>query len=115
MEKDELPLEAVERETLEETGATIKEIKAIALCREFRARAGVFQITYYYESLLSNQGKEKLTAEEAALGIRSVWCTRKECLEILENQKGSTYHQKFSGYRDLEVFKMYERKLDESN
>ena len=107
IEKGELPLEAVKRETHEEVGALVKNMKAIGLCREFRTKENVLQITYYFESLLRKQEKCHLTFEEAERGTQTVWLSLEKCADILMNQKKSLYHQKFSGYRDIEVLRNY--------
>lgn len=111
IEKDELPIEALKRETHEEVGALINNIEAIGLCREIRAKESILQITYYYESLLWKQEERHLTFEEAERGTQAVWFPLKKCADILINQKKSLYHQKFSGYRDIEVLRNYNPKF----
>lgn len=111
IEKGELPIEAMKRETHEETGALINNIKAIGLCREIRTKENVLQITYYYESLLLKQEKRHLTFEETERGTQSMWLSPEKCMDILLNQKKPLYHQKFSGYRDIEVLRNYDTKF----
>ena len=106
IENGESPLQALKRETHEETGAVIDAVKAICLCREIRTTEGVLQITHYYQSVLSKQEERHLTFEETERETQSRWFTPETCMDILVNQKKSLYHQKFSGYRDIEVFRM---------
>ena len=111
IEKGELPIEAVKRETHEEVGVSINNIKAIGLCREIRTKENTLQITYYYESVLWKQEKRHLTFEEAERGTQTVWFSPEKCTDILESQKKYLYHQKFSGYRDIKILRNYNTKI----
>ena len=107
MDADEDPVQAVLRETLEETGAVVTGLEKVGETRELRREQGRLQITYYFESEVERLGEPSLTEEEIALDTTIVWVSRDECERLLNSQESPLYFRRFSGLRDREMFRRY--------
>lgn len=98
--------EAAVRETAEEVGAAVSELRLIGEVREFRAQRGTLQTTSFFASRLESQGVPQLTEEEERLHTRVEWVPAERAERLLEEQEAVLYHRRFSRARDAGMFRM---------
>jgi ADP-ribose pyrophosphatase YjhB (NUDIX family) len=107
IETGENDIAALRRETLEEIGCNITDIKPLGAVEEYRDMFQVHQISYCYVAKLEGEkGAPHLEPDEAAEGFETVWVDLPEAIKIIEGEIGvELYEAKFMTTRDLALLK----------
>ena len=113
---DEEHLEAaLEREMLEETGCTIKQIGEIGVFIEKRDQWKMFQVSFSYLARVVKKGELSLTDEEKAEGFELVWADSIEkAIEMVAGSPAvdSEYDGQHMKLRDLNILKKAKEMVD---
>jgi ADP-ribose pyrophosphatase YjhB (NUDIX family) len=107
VEKDESLVEALKRETMEEIGCNIDNIKELASVEEYRNKSTWHQMSYCFTAdVVGEKGTPKLEEEEIAEGYETVWIGLDEAIKIIESEDNvEDYDGKFIQMRDLILLK----------
>mgnify|MGYP003392520389 CR=1 FL=1 len=106
---------ALKRESLEELGCNIKDIKEFGIIEEYRNDSTVHQMSNYFIASLDGEvGKNNLQGYEIDHDYEVVWFTVNEALSILEKEfthykESGSLSGKFTLYRDIFVLKELEK------
>lgn len=100
-ENNESPETALDRETLEETGCTIKETKHLGEIKEICRRLGLTQITQCFIAKVDIITQQTLTKVEHHHGMHLGWYPLAEAIEIVNNDQPNVYSGKFIKKREL--------------
>ena len=102
IEKGESIIEALNREVLEEVGATINIISEIGIIIEYRDKLNQLQISYCYLAVVNEiVDSPSYTTEELSAGFKLRWVDFEVAIETIENDKPNDYMGKFIQKRDL--------------
>ncbi len=86
VEQGETLVEAVARESLEEVGCSLIEIKAVATTQEFRTKIIRQQITHFFTAKLAGEKGAPQTTQEDERGIQVEWFNLGDAISLLEKQ-----------------------------
>lgn len=102
VEKNEDKVQALIRETKEETGCNIIDYKEIVSIEEMRTHDPVHQISYCFKGLVDGEkGPLDLQGYEETEGFTLKWLPLEEIINILETEYPlQPYHGKFMNLRD---------------
>lgn len=107
-EKDESPIEAAKRKTIEEAGCEIEIISEIGKIIEYRDQDdcqnsnGITQTSFCYLAKAVGFKKEPyFEPDEIKEGFRLVWVSLDKAINLIEQSKPTTYDGKFIVVRDL--------------
>lgn len=94
---------ALQRETLEEIGCVVENIRELGIVEEYRNKLELHQISYCFTAdLKGEKGQNQLEESEIADGFVPVWVTLEDAIKILESEIGvEDYGGKFITERDL--------------
>jgi len=99
--KGESKAKALIRECLEETGCEIKVNGEIGKIIEFRSEWCLKQISYCYYGKIISKGKSDFTKKELGEEFKIVWCSLKDAILKVRNDKHENYEGSFIQKRDL--------------
>lgn len=106
-------LNAVARESLEEVGCTLTEIKEIAFTEEFRVRIKRHQITHFFTAKLAGEKGVPKTTQKDEQGIQVEWFSLNDAVALLEKQLEEipfeSYHSCFNIRTHLAFLKSAKR------
>lgn len=110
IEENETPIEALERECLEEVGCNITNIQKIGVVIEYRDEANEKRTNdCFMADLLGDQIEPTLAIGDED-GFDVIWVDINEAIELLENQKSiitettnNFYSRSFNTVRDLRI------------
>ena len=107
IEKGEGIVEALRRETLEEIGCDVTNLRELGIIEEYRNAFSVHQISYcFIADLLGEKGTPNLEEDEIAEGFEPVWLSLDEAIRTLESEGSvKNYAGKFMLLRDLTFLK----------
>jgi len=95
---------AAKREMWEETGCQCEIIAEIGVIHENRSEHNFTQERYHFLArIVGDKGPLHLTEKESASGATVRWFPLDEAIQIISNQKPSTYQQCFIQKRDVVV------------
>ena len=100
-EEGEDKIQAIIRESLEETGCEIEVTGEVGKIEEYRSEFNLLQISYCYLGRVTKKGKPHLEQEEINEGFKLVWLTLDEAIKTLENDKPQNYEGVFIQKRDV--------------
>ncbi len=86
VEEGENLMEACIRETREEVGVNLTEIKEIALTEEFRAKIGRHQETHFFTAKVVGKKGKIETTQADELGLEVEWHTLEDAVKLLEQE-----------------------------
>ena len=95
--------ETLRRETLEEIGCDVKNIRDLGIIEEYRNGFSLHQVSYCFIADLSGEkGANHLEDDEIADGFEPVWLNLQSAIEVLEGEDSiENYEGKFIRLRDL--------------
>lgn len=105
VETGENYLQALEREILEEIGATVTDISDLGIVEEFRSQFNLKQISYCYTGKVLTKGKNTLEPDELAEGFEVIWVPLQEAIQRLESDAPIDYEGPFIKERELVFLK----------
>ena len=107
IEEEEDIHEALRRETLEEIGCDVTNIRNLGIIEEYRNDFLLHQVSYcFIADLLGEKGANHLEEDEIADGFEPVWLPLQSAIEILEGESSvGDYEGKFIRLRDLTFLK----------
>lgn len=111
IEGNETPLEAVKRETLEETGCTIKNIKELGLAIERRDEQQLIQYSYVFVADVKKIGKPAPTSGEAKMGAKLEWVSIKKAIQLFKKIKPKDEGGEFMKHREVNILKIAKKKV----
>lgn len=99
--------DALRRETSEEIGCTITNIRELGIVEEYRNEFAMHQVSYcFVAELLGVKGQPNLEADEIADGFVPEWMPINQAIEILESEVAvKHYEAMFIRLRDLTFLK----------
>ena len=114
VEEGESLEEALRRESLEEIGCHITNIRELGMSEEHRTRFGVHQICYcYIADVEGEKGAPNFTQEEIAGGFEIVWLPFDDALKLVESETFTEgYQRRFIHARELAFLKEAKKKLE---
>lgn len=86
VEEGETLVEAVARESLEEAGCALVEIKEITSTEEFRVKKKLLQLTHFFTAKLAGEKSAPRTTQEDEQGIVVEWHNLNDAIALLEKQ-----------------------------
>lgn len=94
--------EALRRETLEEIGCDVANIRDLGIIEEYRNEFSLHQISYcFIADLLGEKGTPHMEEDEIADGFEPVWLPLQVAIETLETENVESNEGKFIRLRDL--------------
>lgn len=123
LENNENPLEAFEREVLEETGYKIVIDECLGTIEEYRTQGNLKQTSYVYIShVVEKVSTSNFTKKELEDGSEILWLNIEDTINLIQNcenklsllKKEDCYHIQFIVRRDYEIL-IYYKKLLEKN
>jgi len=117
IEPGESIVDALRRETKEEAGCEINNIKELGIVEEFRNKFGLHQISYcFIADLAGEKGQPKLEPDEITDGFTPVWMKLEEAIKILASETDiKDYEGKFIHVRDLTLLEEAKKFIDKNN
>lgn len=116
LEGNETPEEAFKRETQEEVGALLNNIKLVGTIEEEKSQVNFKQISYVFEATVEMVNSANYTEDEIKDESTIVWVSLEEALKLLKdcennikptNDVMDIYHIKFIVRRDYEILNYY--------
>lgn len=106
--------EALRRETLEEIGCHITNIRDLGIIEEYRNKLSLHQISYcFIADVLGEKGEPHLEEGEIADGFDPVWMDLESAIQTLEAEDSiENYEGRFIRLRDLTFLKEAKKLLD---
>ncbi len=100
-------VEALKRESLEEIGCNIENVKELGIIEEYRNQFVMHQISYcFIADLAGEKGQNHLEEDEVADGFEPVWMSLEEAIKTLESESTIAHYEgKFIRLRDLTFLK----------
>ena len=100
--------EALRRESSEEIGCAIENIRELGIVEEFRGKFSLHQISYSFIADLSGEkGVPHLELGEIADGFQVVWMSLEEAIATIAGEAPvEDYEGKFMQKRDLAILKL---------
>lgn len=107
IEGEEDPISAFKRETLEEIGCAITDIRPLGMIEEYRNKFELHQISDCYAAQLEGEkGVPHLEPDEIAEGFETVWVELPDALQILNAETtNQLYESRFIVARDIAILK----------
>jgi ADP-ribose pyrophosphatase YjhB (NUDIX family) len=106
LEEGENVKKALEREILEEVGASIEIITDVGVITEYRNSFNQLQISYcFLGKAVGALRKTSFTKQEVADGFKLKWVSFQKALELIENDRPTNYVGDFIHRRDLLLLK----------
>ena len=108
-------IEALRRETEEETGFLIKDIKPIGYTFDIRNTHDWDQdISFVFTALLDKEVGTKYMEDEIAEGFKPIWIKLEDFIDEQKSNEGNigSYSGCFSNKRDLEIAKCFRSMKD---
>lgn len=117
IEKGEDILEALNRETKEEIGCSIKNIKELGEIEEYRNVDLLHQISYCFIAEVDGEkGEPEFTQSEIEEGFKPVWLSLDQAIETIENKNIIEFiRAKFMVTRDITFLKEAKNQYDKRN
>ena len=115
----ETPIEAFERECMEEAGCKLKNIVSLGYTEEMKGRTDFYQKSYVFMAEVSEDtGVVNFTEKEIAEGAKIVWVTMEEALQLVGSSMDNVldspvdedetmYSTRFVVYRDKCIMDYY--------
>lgn len=105
IENGENKIKALVRECFEEVGSKIEVNGEVGKIIEFRSKWNLKQISYCYYGKIISKGKPNFTEKEVGQGFKIIWCSLKDAISKVKNDKPKNYDGHFIQKRDLEFLK----------
>ena len=112
IEENETILEALIRESLEETGCKIEIGEEIGEIKEYRLKWNLEQVSYCYFGKIIEKGEPSFTEDELQGGFQLIWTTIDKAISMLEKDSPTDYEGAFIKQRDLAFLKEAKRIRD---
>ncbi len=113
VENSETPLQAFQREILEEVGCESNVLGSSGVVLEYRDQLKELQINYvFFAEAVGDLGQLKLEEDELAEGCELVWVPIREVESMLARDVPKTYEGKFIQKRDSEIIRFYRDQLE---
>lgn len=105
IEQNENPMQALERELLEELGSRAQVTGEVGELHEYRDQWHMHQISYCYLAQLASQAlPPSFTEEEIAEGFEVMWAKDiSDAIDILQNDAPTHYDSQFMLRRDVRL------------
>ncbi len=100
VERGEDKMEALERETREETGSEIEVTGEVGVVVEFRSKWNLRQTSYCYLGKIKLKGKPNFTEKEINEGFEIGWFSLDETISKVKNSNPQNYEGWFIQKRD---------------
>jgi ADP-ribose pyrophosphatase YjhB (NUDIX family) len=96
------------RESFEEIGCAIENIRELCIVEEFRGKFSLHQLSYcFLADLAGEKGTAHLEPSEIADGFQTVWMDIKEATATIASETSvEDYEGKFIQKRDLAILKL---------
>lgn len=114
IEEREGVIEALKRESLEEIGCEIKNIKELGIIEEYRNSHSLYQISYFFTAeVFGEKGIPQLEKEEIAEGYETIWVSVDDAISKLNSETSERhYGGKFMNLRNIICLKEVKRLLN---
>ncbi len=106
MELGEIYEDTAKREVVEEVGCEIKIIGELGKTIEHRNKAGGIQESYCFMALVNKDGIPTTTQGDE-VGMKIIWCSVDEALNILDKQFKLLSPDNYHAYFNIEVSKTF--------
>ncbi len=93
--------DALIRETKEETGCEIKNIRPLGKIIEYKSHYSIEQVSYCFLAEVISEGELDLDEGETDAGFKLIWIGLDEAIELMKNTKTEGYAETFIVKRDL--------------
>ncbi len=114
---NESPIDAFEREVLEETGCSVKNIELVGVVNEIKSQGNFVQTSFVYICDFDKQSAEmNLTEKEIAEGGEFFWSESNDVLDLMEKSipllksgcgDENVYSTTFVSVRDKKILQIY--------